>query len=126
MIEEYPSRQYSDLVHSPEFHKIWIDLSQFANACATKCPTFALWLLYIEMVQTLLLFLRATRDNDWSLHLAAVRSMLPWFFSCDRVHYARYGTAYWMEMSCIDKTHPGNFLIFSVLNNTGKNLQSNF
>ena len=54
--------------------------------------TMAYWLLYIEMVQILPLFIRATRENDWQLHLIAVRSMLPWFFAADRVNYARFGS----------------------------------
>ena len=68
--------------------------------------TMAYWLLYIEMVQVLL-FIRATRENDWQLHLSAVRSMLPWFFAADRVNYARFGTIYWLEMISLDKTHQG-------------------
>ena len=32
---------------------------------------------YIDMVQTLLLFVRATRESDWQLHLSTVRLMMP-------------------------------------------------
>ena len=98
---------------SNEFEALWNALLDFAQSHAEKSPTFALWLSYIQMVQVLLLFIRATRENDWDLHLSAVRSMLPWFFSTDRVHYARYGTAYWLEMSCLETTHPGEFHMYS-------------
>ena len=47
---------------------------------------------------------------DWNLHLTAFRAMIPWFFACDRTSYARYGSAYWLEMSALDHTHPGLFL----------------
>ena len=77
-----------------DFEKLEASVSQFAKSEAQKKPTFGLWLTYIEMVQLLLMFLRATRENNWDLHLSAVRSMLPWFFATDRVHYARYGTVY--------------------------------
>jgi len=70
-------------------------------------PTFSLWMLYIEMVQLLLLFIRATRESDWLLHLSTIRSMLPWFFVTDRFHYSRYANVYWTEMSCLQNTHPG-------------------
>lgn len=69
-------------------------------------PTFGLWSSYIEMVQLLLSFIRATRDSDWSLHLATVRRMLPWYFAYDRQNYARYLSAYWVEMINLPKTHP--------------------
>ena len=74
----------------------------YANRKATVNQTFFLWLTYIQMVQTLLLFHRATRENNWNLHMSAVCSMLPWFFAMYRVNYARYGTVYWLEMSCFD------------------------
>lgn len=55
----------------------------------------------------LLMFIRGTREINWDLHLEAFRCMLPRFFICDRINYARYGTAYWLEMASLDKTHPG-------------------
>ena len=65
--------------------------------------------IYLEI---LLLFIRGTRVIDWNLHLSAFRAMIPWFFACDRTNYARYGSAYWLEMTLLDmtlldKTHPG-------------------
>jgi hypothetical protein len=53
------------------------------------------------------MFIRATRQVDWDLHLSSFRSMIPWFFACDKVNYARYGSAYWLEMTSLEKTHPG-------------------
>ena len=92
---------------SDNFEKLVMAVTMFAKSEAEKKPTFALWLNYIQMVEVLLMFLRATRENHWDLHLSAVRSMLPWFFATDRVHYARYGTVYWLEMLCNETTHPG-------------------
>ena len=34
------------------------------------------------------------------------RAMLPWFFSYDRVNYARYLPVYWIEMVDLQRTHP--------------------
>ena len=107
LAELFPSEEYLPQVMSENFKKLERAVTNFAKSEAGKQPTFALWLNYIQMVQVLLMFLRATRENDWDLHLSAVRSMLPWFFATDRVHYARYGAAYWLEMLCIEKTHPG-------------------
>ena len=53
------------------------------------------------------MFIRATREVNWDLHLAAFRDMLPWFFITDRVNYARYGSAYLLEMTALESTHPG-------------------
>ncbi len=47
------------------------------------------------------MFIRATRQVNWNLHL------MTWFFICDSVNYARYGSAYILEMTALEKTHPG-------------------
>lgn len=107
MLEQYPTKEFDDYVRSPQLDEI---VQMFQHYCLIQSqshPTFALWMLYIEMVQLLLLFIRATRESDWFLHLSTIRSMLPWFFVADRVHYSRYASVYWTEMSCLQNTHPG-------------------
>ena len=82
------------------------DFDEFNRKCCQENPTFAFWSVYIEMVEVLLLYIRATRTSDRALHLSALRSMIPWFFITDRINCARYSPCYWLEMSCLDKTHP--------------------
>lgn len=115
MAESYPNEQFYDCVMSPDLEELSKPLENFARSQSAINPTFAFWLMYIEMVQILLLFIRATRENNWELHLSAVRLMLPWFFVADRIHYARYGAIYWLEMSCLENTHPGKVLLISWL-----------
>lgn len=55
----------------------------------------------------LLMFVGATREVDWELHLSTFRLMIPWFFLCVKLNYARYGSAYWLEMNALETTHPG-------------------
>ena len=65
---------------------------KFRNFVAEQCrasKTYAFWNSYIDMVMTLLSFIRATRNSYWMLHLSSLRLMLPWFFSYDRINYAR-------------------------------------
>ena len=78
----------------------------FVKKRSEESPLFSFWSSYIEMVQLLLLYIRATRTTDWSLHLSSLRSMIPWFFATDRVNYCRYASCYWMEMMCLDRTNP--------------------
>ena len=54
-----------------------------------------------------MMFIPPTREVNWDLHLASFRAMLPWIFACDRVNYARYGSANWLEMTALEQTHPG-------------------
>ena len=108
LANKFPGEEYVAKVMSTEFEELKTSVFTFAQREAERKPTFALWLSYIEMLQTLLSFLRATQENNWDLHLSAVRSMLPWFFATDRILYARYGTVYWLEMLCLETSHPGD------------------
>ena len=79
---------------------------KFVNERSKVNALFAFWSKYIEMVQLLLLYIRATRTTDWSLHLSSLRSMIPWFFATDCVNYSRYASSYWIEMICLEQTNP--------------------
>ena len=41
--------------------------------------TAVLWIKYMEMVDTLKLFIKAERTGNWMLHLKALHEMLPYF-----------------------------------------------
>ena len=92
--------------NNSEFIKWKEAYNSFVEKSCAENPTFAFWSTYIDMVQLLLTFIRATRTSDWKLHLSALRSMIPWFFATDRINYSRYAPCYWLEMSLLPKTHP--------------------
>ena len=85
LAETFPSEDYLPQVMSENFGKLEMAVAMFSKSEAEKKPKFSLWLYYIQMVEVLLMFLRATRENDWDLHLSPVRSMLPWFFATERM-----------------------------------------
>ena len=58
-------------------------LDTFRKEGRKKSKLFAFWDSYIEMVELLLTFIRAEREGNWSLHLAATKEMTPHFFSMD-------------------------------------------
>ena len=66
----------------------------------------AFWMSYIDMTETLLRLLRASREGNWKLHLASVRAMIPWCFAYNNVNYATYLPAYLAEMSNLHNEHP--------------------
>ena len=41
----------------------------------------AFWISYVDMVEVLLALLRASREGNWLLHLAANRRIIPWTFA---------------------------------------------
>lgn len=51
-------------------------------------------ILYMKMVETMLDFIRASRDGNWSLHLDSFATMIPWMTIYDHTNYARWGAIY--------------------------------
>ncbi len=102
--QKFPSEDFNAMLTSDAFLQLLKAYEEFVQKSSTN-QTFTFWSTYIEMVENLLLFIRATREGNWTLHSSTVQSMLPWFFACDKVNYARYLTAYWVEMSNLEDTH---------------------
>ncbi len=51
-------------------------------------PMCQLWVEFLDMVQLLLVFIRACRTSNWDLHLYCFRQMLAYFFAYDNINYA--------------------------------------
>eukprot|EP00057_Strongylocentrotus_purpuratus_P015294 XP_011669768.1 PREDICTED: uncharacterized protein LOC105440883 [Strongylocentrotus purpuratus] len=101
----FPSSDHRKVIEGEQFEALLDEYSLFIETQSSR-PTFAFWSSYIEMVESLLLFNRATKEGNWPLHLSAARSLLPWFFAYDHLNYSRYMSAYWLEMHMLPVTHP--------------------
>ena len=42
----------------------------------------------------MMIYVRAERETEWSLHLWAMQQIIPYFFAARHVNYARYGLYY--------------------------------
>ena len=62
-------------------------------------PLSAFWMSYVDMVEVVLALLRASREGKWLMHLAAIRTIIPWCFAYDKLNYARYLTYFYAQMS---------------------------
>jgi len=96
--------QYVQHVEGASFQAMMNEYDIFITE-GNKNATFAFWNSYLEMIEDILLFIRATREGNWHLHLAAVRALLPWIFAYDRTNYSRYLPVYWFEMSQLPTSH---------------------
>ncbi|CAB3981118.1 Hypothetical predicted protein [Paramuricea clavata] len=106
VLEDSERESFTEICTSKQVNDAKRTYDTFVEKRSEENPTFALWSKYIDMVQLLLLYIRATRTSNWELHLSSLRSMIPWFFATDRVNYSRYAPCYWLEMLCLEKTHP--------------------
>ena len=65
--------------------------SRFIETKSSRNVNFKFWWQHIEMVSTLLSFIRAQREANWYLHLASVKMMIPYFFHYNHQNDVRWG-----------------------------------
>ena len=58
------------------------------------------------MVELLLTFIRAEREGNWSLHLAATKEMTPFLFYGSRKPYSKWLPIYLADMDQLPITAP--------------------
>ena len=52
------------------------------------------WMMFMELVSIVRLFIRAERTGDWNLHLKATEGMLPYFAAAGHNNYAKCARLY--------------------------------
>ena len=67
------------------------------------------WVSYLDLVDILQAMKRASREDDWDLHLSCIRKLIPWCFAYDNINYVRYLSSYQSEMSHLEDEHPHVF-----------------
>ena len=65
--------------------KVMKVFNRFLQQCTS--PTSKLWLMYLEMMDTVRRYIYAERSGNWTLHLATVEEMLPYLVSAGHMKY---------------------------------------
>lgn len=102
--KEFSPGKFNRLISMPEFQVIFNLYKEYCKD--DNGPLKVFWNSYLEMVEVLMNFLRATREGNWSLHLECIKEMLPCFFAYDHTNYARYLPVYLAHMITLPETHP--------------------
>ena len=71
-----------------------------------KSPQKLFLVNYMNQVQCLLNFIKASRMANWKLHLASCESLVKFFFAHDLYKYARLTPYYLAEMSSLEVSDP--------------------
>ena len=71
-----------------------------------KKPMFGYWTLVKQFELHVLLFVRAIRESDFSLYVASLQKLMPWFFAFDRTHYCRWLSVHIQDMISLPHTVP--------------------
>ena len=102
--KEFDKETFDELVCNAEFLELFRLYCEYSED--NNDPMSVFWNTYLEMVSTLMNFIRATREGNWKLHLDSVKEMLPWLFAYDHTNYARYLPVYLVTMMSLQDTHP--------------------
>ena len=65
---------------------------------------------YMDMFENLLLFVRASRQGAWELHLSSLNEFVKYFFAHDQLNYARMTPLYLATMTELKESEEWNYL----------------
>ena len=88
--------QSHDQVSSPD------DFQNRRSKMEEKSPQFQYWSITLKMELHCLLFERSVRIGNFALYKIAPESLLPWIFSLDHYHYARWLSVHLYDMKMLD------------------------
>ena len=100
----FDAEKFDKLLSNPQFLELFRLYGEYSED--SNGPMKVFWNTYLEMVATLMNFIRATREDNRKLHVDSVKEMLPWFFAYDHTNYAQYLPVYLVTMVSLQDTHP--------------------
>ena len=68
---------------------------------------------YMSLFETLLLFLHASRQQNWELHLVSLHNLCKYFFAFDMINYARLTPVYIAKMLSLKDEDPETWNMFN-------------
>ena len=68
---------------------------------------------YMSLFETLLLFIRASRQQSWELHLASLHHLCKYLFAFDMINYARLTPVYIAKMFSLKDNDPKTWSMFN-------------
>ena len=110
---------FNTMASSETLVKYCNDLVEFKDKIGQQNDLTTFWLSFLDITETLLNLIYATRSGDWNLYVETIKSTLPWFFAYDRTNYSRYLTVHHQDLLSLKKDFPeihaefekGNFSI---------------
>ena len=90
-------------------------MNDFFDKSHAQSPLFTFakqYANYMQMVSTVFLFIRASREGLWDLHLSSLDALCKYFFAYDRLNYARMVPLYLADMNNLKTSDPDIWLEF--------------
>lgn len=77
------------------------EFQKWHDGMIKNSPTYKFWFMIMQMELTVLVFVKAHRENNFSLYVEALESLAPWFFALDHTNYARWLPIHIRDMKCL-------------------------
>lgn len=111
--------QHDKLLAALETDNLKARLENFDKGMESQNPLFKFVRDYMKFVGCIMMFVRATREGNWKLHLESLKSLTKYFFAHDRLNYARLVPLYIAQMQKLEVEDPdvyheftqGNFCV---------------
>ena len=88
----------------------------FDEWCVNRVEVFSqfqFWLIIMRLEQLILVYVISLRDSKFSLYVAVLTKLAPWFFAVDHTHYSRWVPIHIGEMMAFQDQHPDIAIQFS-------------
>ena len=117
---------FENLVTSEAFCKVTGKHEELKAKLVKQSTASKLWLLYIDYIDVVKLFIFAERTSNWELHLFAITKMLNLFASTSHIHYTKSARLYVQQMQKLLQIHSWLYHQFVNKQHTVKRTAKNF
>ena len=117
-------KAYTEYSSSQKNEESLSSLEAWCQERAKASPQFHFWFTILQLELQVMIFVRSLREADFKLYIESLSQLVPWFFSLDHTHYARWIPVHLRDMVTLAEKHPavyqeflhGNFTV----NKTGR------
>ena len=64
------------------------------------------WFIVMQLELLVLVYVRSLRESNFSLYVAVLVALTPWFFALDHTHYSRWVPIHIRDMMTLHERHP--------------------
>ena len=87
--------------------KCTVDKEEWKKKRVLECPQFHYWNNVIELESLLMQVVFSIRTANFKLHVVTLKSICPWTFALDAVHYSRWLPVFVRDLEELPQRHPG-------------------
>ncbi|GFR88223.1 hypothetical protein ElyMa_006095400 [Elysia marginata] len=91
-----------------------IDFDAWCALQKGKSPQFLFWTTCLDLQLLVFAFVRAIRTANFELYVSALNKLVPWFFTFNHTHYARWISVHLRDMMILSEKHPDVYQQFKL------------